>query len=139
VDTELEEPREVVDIASFREALLAMGRGAAKDAFRDFSPEMVLHIPAAFPWDPGERRGPNAMIAFLAYLVKSTKGQFRNRLVDVMAGEKVATALNRVTATRNGRTKSWDTVWTYRFEHGMVVEAWLLPSLSEEEVLDFWG
>jgi hypothetical protein len=49
------------------------------------------------------------------------------------------TTINDVNATRNGRSITYSTVWTFRFADGGVAEAWLHPSLPGREIARFYG
>jgi SnoaL-like domain len=122
--------------ADHQAALLA---GDIQKWMSAFDDSMELHVPHALPWSPNGLRGANAIIQLWLTMMKWTNNQFDNRVMEIVGGERLVVTLNRVTATRRGQTKSWDTVWTYRLLGDKIVEAFLLPSLGSEEVAAFWA
>lgn len=104
-----------------------------------FDPAMELHVPAALPWSPGELRGAAAIMQLWATMMEWSDNSFTNDVLQIIGGDNLVVTLNRVSAVRGPKSKTWDTVWVYRLEGQRVLEAFLLPSLGRAEVAEFWA
>lgn len=117
-----------------RDCYAAIDRRDLEAAFRDFSPDFRLEVPAQLPYDPGDARGPGVVLGLARKMLELTGGQFKNELISVVATDDMALALNRVTITRRGATRVYHTSWTYRVVGDKFVEGWLHVSLSADDV-----
>jgi ketosteroid isomerase-like protein len=121
-----------------RDAFTAQAAGDLGPARRLLSPDAVLNIPAFVP--VADPRGFDGMVALLLEMASRCEdGSFDSRLVEAIGAGRIVTTINEVTATRNGRSITYNTVWTFRFADGVVAEAWLHPSLPGQEIARFYG
>jgi ketosteroid isomerase-like protein len=97
----------------------------------------VVHVPEFIPLQ--NLRGFDGLVTLLATMMERCDGGFDSRFLEAVGDGDIVTTVNKVTATRDGRTLSYNTVWTFRFEGGKVAEAWLHPSLPAHEVAEFYG
>ena len=117
-----------------RDSYAALEKRDLETAFKDFSPSFRLEVPPQLPFDPGDVRGPMVVIGLQRKLLELTGGQYKNELITVTATDDLAVALNRVTVTRRGETRTYHTSWTYRVVGDKIVEGWLHVSLSPEDL-----
>jgi ketosteroid isomerase-like protein len=117
-----------------RDCYAALERRDLGTAFKDFSPGFKLEVPAQLPFDPGDVRGPMVVMGLIRKMLELTGGQFKNELITVSGTDDMAVALNRVTVTRRGETRTYHTSWTYRVVGDKIVEGWLHVSLSPEDL-----
>ena len=117
-----------------RDCYAALERRDLETAFKDFSPSFRLEVPAQLPFDPGDVRGPMVVIGLNRKLLELTGGQFKNELLSVAATDDMAVALNRVSVTRRGKTRTYHATWTYRVVGDKIVEGWMHVSLSPEDL-----
>ncbi|HEV1997932.1 MAG TPA: nuclear transport factor 2 family protein, partial [Candidatus Dormibacteraeota bacterium] len=108
-----------------RDCYAALERRDLETAFKDFSPGFKLEVPAQLPFDPGDVRGPIVVMGLIRKMLELTGGQFKNELLSVTATDDLAVALNRVTVTRRGKSRTYHTSWTYRVVGDKIVEGWL--------------
>lgn len=117
-----------------RDCYAALERRDLETAFKDFSPGFKLEVPPQLPFDPGDVRGPIVVMGLIRKMLELTGGQFKNELLTVTATDDMAVALNRVTVTRRGKSRTYHTSWTYRVVGDKIVEGWLHVSLSPEDL-----
>jgi ketosteroid isomerase-like protein len=123
-------------VDQIREAFHAQATGDLEPARRLFAPAAVLNLPAFIPLsDP---TGFDGMVALIVEMMGRCDGGFASTFIDAIGDGEIVTTVNRVDATRKGRAISYNTVWTFRFEDGLVSEAWLHPSLAGEEIARFY-
>ena len=122
-----------------RAAYAALERGDLDAAFADFSQDLVLHSPAELPYDPGERRGPDAVRHLFGAMLQATNGRFRNEVLDVLGADDMVVALNRVSVERGGQARTYDVTWVYRLAGGKFVEAWLHAGLDPADLREFFS
>jgi hypothetical protein len=68
-----------------------------------------------------------------------TDGTYQARLAGLVGGDNVAIALVSVTAARGGERFAHQQSWTYRFEGGVVVEAWVHTDRPDAEIAALYG
>ena len=120
-----------------RDAFTAQAAGDLEPARRLLGPDAVLNIPAFLPI--ADSRGFDGMVALLLEMASRCDGSFASRFIDAIGAGRIVTTINEVNATRNGRSITYNTVWTFRFTDGVVAEAWLHPSLPGQEITRFYG
>ena len=121
-----------------RDAFTAQAAGDLEPARRLLRPDAVLNIPAFLP--VADPRGFDGMVALLLEMASRCEdGSFDSRFIDAIGAGRIVTTINEVNATRNGRSITYNTVWTFRFADGVVAEAWLHPSLPGQEIARFYG
>ena len=128
-------PNSNVDL--IRQAFHAQAEGDLGPAQELVAGDAAIHVPGAL--ELGDLRGVDGMAKLILELLGRSDGTFATSLVDAIGIGDIVTTLNQVTATRNGQTLSYNTVWTFRFHGNKVVEAWLHPSKPEEEIARFYG
>ena len=119
-----------------RDAFAAQAAGDLEPARRLFAPDAVLNLPAFIP--VSDSRGFDGMVALILEMMSRCDGAFVSTFLDAIGAGQIVTTLNQVDATRNGRSISYNTVWTFRFTDGVVSEAWLHPSLPGEDIAGFY-
>ena len=121
-----------------RDAFTAQAAGDLEPARRLLRSDAVLNIPAFVP--VADARGFDGIVALLLEMAsRCDDGRFDSTFVDAIGEGRIVTTINEVNATRNGRSITYNTVWTFRFADGVVVEAWLHPSLPGDEIARFYG
>jgi ketosteroid isomerase-like protein len=127
---------EYVDVV--RDAFIAQAAGDLEPAQRLLGPDAILNIPRFLPVvDP---RGFDGMVALLLEMAsRCDDGKFASTFIDAIGAGRIVTTVNEVKATRNGRSITYNTVWTFRFADDVVAEAWLRPSLPGGEIARFYG
>ena len=101
-----------------------------------FAPDAVLNVPAFIP--VSDPRGLDGMVLLIMEMMSRCDGGFASTFIDAIGAGQIVTTINQVNATRNGRSISYNTVWTFRFTDGVVSEAWLHPSLPGEDIARFY-
>ena len=71
-------------------------------------------------------------------MMRRCDGGFASTFIDAVGAGRIVTTVNQVDATRNGRSITYNTVWTFRFTDGVISEAWLHPSLPGADVARFY-
>jgi ketosteroid isomerase-like protein len=101
-----------------REGYAAFGRGDL-DALQNqfFAPDISWHYPGKSPF-AGDCHGTGEV----------SGGTIRVQLNDVVAKDDVAVALTTVSAQREGRELSDDTVQVFRIRDGKATEVWSYPA-----------
>ncbi|MGI8607757.1 MAG: nuclear transport factor 2 family protein [Candidatus Dormibacteria bacterium] len=132
-------PGSTANARRVRDCYAALERRDLETAFRDFSPGFKLEVPAQLPFDPGDVRGPMVVMGLIRKMLELTGGQFKNELLSVSATDDLAVALNRVTVTRRGKSRTYHTSWTYRVVGDKFVEGWLHVSLSPEDLREVFS
>ena len=120
-----------------RQAFHAQAEGDLGPAQELIDGDAVIHVPGAL--EQGDLRGIDGMAKLILDLLGRSDGTFATSLIDAIGIGDIVTTLNQVTATRDGQTLSYNTVWTFRFHGNKVVEAWLHPSRPEKEIAQFYG
>lgn len=123
----------------FAAAVTAMQQGDIGPFITEFSEDMVLHVPPALPWSPGELRGPKALAELLSTMLQWSEGHYENEVVHVGGEGDLVVTVNVVRAVHRRRSHDYQTAWTYRFADGVIVEAWLISSMSSDQLADFWA
>jgi ketosteroid isomerase-like protein len=119
-----------------RDAFAAQAAGDLEPARRLFAPDAVLNVPAFIP--VSDPRGLDGMVLLIMEMMSRCDGGFASTFIDAIGAGQIVTTINQVNATRNGRSISYNTVWTFRFTDGVVSEAWLHPSLPGEDIARFY-
>ena len=83
--------------------------------------------------------GFDGLVTLVAEMMGRADGGFATVLLDAIGAGDIVTTVNQVTATREGHTITYNTVWVFRFEGDRVSEAWLQPSLSSSNIKAFYG
>jgi ketosteroid isomerase-like protein len=125
------------NVDRIRQAFHAQAEGDLGPAQELIAGDAPIHVPSAL--EQGDLRGIDGMAKLILDLLGRSDGTFAASLIDAIGTGDIVTTLNQVTATRNGQTLSYDTVWTFRFHGNKVVEAWLHPSRAEKEIAQFYG
>ena len=120
-----------------RDAFAAQAAGDLEPARMLLASNAILNIPAFLP--VADPRGFDGLVALMLEMMSRCDGGFASTLVDAIGAGEIVTTINEVTATRHGRSINYHTVWTFRFTHDVVAEAWLHPSLPGEEIGRFYG
>ena len=120
-----------------RHAFTAQAAGDLEPARRLLGSDAILNIPAFLPVP--DARGFDGLVAIMLEMMSRSDGGFASTLVDAVGAGEIVTTVNEVNATRNGRSITYHTVWTFRFADGVVAEAWLHPSMPGEEIARFYG
>ena len=124
-------------VVRVREAFAAQAAGDLEPSRQLIGPDAALNIPAFIPIpDP---RGFDGMVALILEMMSRCEGRFESRFLDAVGAGDIVTTVNEVKATRNGRSISYNTVWTFRFADGVISEAWLHPSLPGADIARFYG
>lgn len=124
-------------VEQVRNAFRAQEAGDLEPARRLIGSGAVLNVPSFFPvLNP---RGFEGLVAVLTEMMSRCDGGFVSRLIDAIGAGTIVTTINEVSATRNGGSIRYNTVWTFRFSNGVVAEAWLHPSLASAEIAGFYG
>jgi len=119
-----------------RDAFAAQAAGDLEPARRLFAPDAVLNVPAFIP--VSDPRGLDGMVLLIMEMMSRCDGGFASTFIDAIGAGQIVTTINQVNATRNGRSISYNTVWTFRYTDGVVSEAWLHPSLPGEDIARFY-
>ncbi len=127
------------NVESFRSAAAAFETGDFQRWLAEFDPSMQMHVPGALGWSAGDALGPDALTALWKTMHKWSDGSYDHRIVEVHGGGDLVVSINQVVASRNGETLSYNTTWTYRYRDGKVGEAWLISSLQDDVLAQFWG
>ena len=114
----------------------AQAAGDLEPARRLFSPDAVLNLPAFIP--VAEPRGFDGIVALILEMMSRCDGGFASTFIDAIGAGEIVTTVNRVDATRKGRTIRYNTAWIFRLTDDVVSEAWLHPSLPGEELARFY-
>ena len=123
-------------VDQIRSAFIAQAAGDLEPSRALLGSDAVLNIPAFIPvTDP---RGFDGLVALVLEMMGRCDGGFDSTFIDAIGAGRIVTTINQVNATRNGRSISYNTVWTFRFADGVVAEAWLQPSLPAHEVANFY-
>ena len=124
-------------VDQIREAFNAQAAGDLEPSRKLLGTDAVLNVPAFLPIaDP---RGFDGLVAIVLEMMSRCDGAFESTFIDAVGAGLIVTTINQVNATRNGRSISYNTVWTFRFSDGTVSEAWLHPSLPDHEIASFYG
>ncbi len=124
-------------VDQIRDAFIAQAAGDLEPSRELLGSDAVLNIPAFLPvTDP---RGFDGLVALVSEMMSRCDGGFASTFIDAIGAGQIVTTVNQVNATRNGRSISYNTVWTFRFTDGVVSEAWLHPSLPDQEIASFYG
>ena len=102
-----------------------------------FAPDAVWIVPGDGTM-AGVYRGREAIFRFLGRLPKETDGTYGSRLVDVLASDDRAAALDRASGERQGRRLDLDQVLLFQLRDGLVHEVLALPS-DPAAFEEFWG
>ena len=97
-------------------------------------PDVVLHDPGSHP-NGGAHRGRDAVLRFLA---GSAAAGARTEVLDVMGGERYATAYVRVRAEQGDARLDNPTVHLLRISGGRVAEVWF-HNRDQSHVDAFWS
>jgi ketosteroid isomerase-like protein len=108
--------------AVVRAAYGAVERGDTAGLFDLIAPEAVWFVPGTSPLS-GAHRGHDRIRAFLVGLRERSQGSLRVQLQDLAVGERVAVAVQRVTAERSGRSLDVSMCVVYRAAEGLLTEA----------------
>lgn len=119
-----------------RDAFAAQAAGDLEPARRLFAPDAVLNVPAFIP--VSDPRGLDGMVLLIMEMMSRCDGGFTSTFIDAIGAGHIVTTVNQVDATRNGRSITYHTVWTFRFTDDVISEAWLHPSLLGEEIAHFY-
>jgi uncharacterized protein len=98
------------------------------------TPDVVLHDPGSHP-NGGAHRGRDAVLAFLA---ASSSAGASMEVLDVMGGDRYASAYVRVRAQRGDARLDNPTVHLMRIEDGRVAEFWF-HNRDQAHVDAFWS
>jgi len=126
---------EYVDL--IRGAFKAQAAGNLEPSRKLLGTEAVLNIPAFLPIS--NPRGFDGLVAIVWEMMSRCDGAFESTFIDAIGEGLIVTTVNQVNATRNGRSISYNTVWTFRFADGTISDAWLHPSLPDHEIASFYG
>jgi hypothetical protein len=125
------------NIDRIRDAFTAQAAGDLEPTRELLGSDAVLNIPAFLP--VSDPRGFDGLVALVLEMMGRCDGGFSSRFIDAIGAGRIVTTVNEVNATRNGRSITYNTVWTFRFTDGVVSEAWLHPSLPGPEIASFYG
>jgi hypothetical protein len=120
-----------------REALHAQAAGNLEPARSLIRDDARINVPEFLPVDLPS--GFDGVVALVMEMTGRCDGGFRSDLIDAIGARSIVTTVNEVSATRDGHSISYNTVWTFRFDGDQIAEAWLHPSVSEQELVDFYG
>ena len=124
-------------VDQIRDAFIAQAAGDLEPSRKLLGSDAVLNIPAFLPVT--DLRGFDGLVALVSEMMSRCDGGFASVFIDAIGAGQIVTTVNQVNATRNGRSISYNTVWTFRFTDGVVSEAWLHPSLPDQEIASFYG
>src|SRR5207248_4628147 len=82
------------------------------------------HVPGRSPL-AGDHKGREAIFGYFMQLAEKTGGSFKAELVHAVGDENYAVALQRTTATVNGKDYESFDVLVDRLENGDAVETWV--------------
>ena len=105
-----------------RAAYEAVDRGDVGALFDLIASDAAWHVPGHHPL-AGIHRGHDAIRGFLAGLRARSEGSMRVRLEELAIGEDRVVALQRVTASRPGRSLDVSMCVVYRAAGGLLTEA----------------
>jgi ketosteroid isomerase-like protein len=125
------------NVVSFREAAAAFASGDFARWLDEFDDSMELHLPPALHWHPGTS-GPAALKALWQVMFEWSDGHYDHEIVKIDGLGGLVVTLNRVKARRGAKSRTYNTTWTYRYVGGRVKEAWLVSSLEDAELAEFW-
>jgi ketosteroid isomerase-like protein len=95
------------------------------DKLNEFIPEdAVWHVLGNSSLS-GDYNGRDAIYGYFGKLMETTGGTFKAELVDVLANDERAVAIQRSTATVDGKETSTTDVLVDRFVDGVGVETWV--------------
>jgi hypothetical protein len=120
-----------------RDAFIAQAAGDLEPARQLLGADAVLVVPAFLP--VSDPRGFDGLVALMLEMMSRCDGGFSSTFIEAIGAGRIVTTLSEVNATRNGRSVTYNTVWTFRFADDMVAEAWLHPSLPADEIARFYG
>ena len=118
-------PRRVEELHR-RQAAMYAG-GPVDPVAEMLAEDVVWHVPGASPI-AGEHRGRQAAIEYFRARRELAGHSMQLHPRELMVGEDFVVQLVDGSAEIAGEAVSWSTVGVYRFDHGRVVEAWLVPS-----------
>ena len=124
-------------VDQIRDAFTAQAAGDLEPSRKLLGSDAVLNLPALLP--VSDPRGFDGLVALMLEMMSRCDGGFASTFIDAIGAGRIVTTVNQVKATRNGRSITYNTVWTFRFTDGVVSEAWLHPSLPGEEIASFYG
>lgn len=85
----------------------------------------------------GEYNSIEAILGYFAKFATLSQGQFRVELVDVLANESRVAVITRDTATRNGKTMSWEGGVIFQMQDGKLQSAQAF-NFDQAAVDAFW-
>ena len=111
-------------------ALLRKGYAAFSsgdfNALNEFVPEdAVWHVTGNSATISGDYDGRDAIYAYFGKLMEITGGTFKAELVDVLANDNLGVAIQKSTATVNGKEVVTTDVLIDRVVNGKAVETWV--------------
>lgn len=104
-----------------RRTLAAFQSGDIPTLQQVFAPDIVWRVPGKSTIAK-EYRGQGEVFGFFGRLMELTAGTFKVESLDLMANERGGTYLDRVTATRNGKSLDVQLVLHVRIADGRIVE-----------------
>lgn len=121
------------DIATMRRGYEAFSRGDMETLRQIWTSDIVWHVGGRSRLS-GEKRGPDAILAYFGQLIEASGGTFRVELHDVVAGEAHVVSMHTATAERDGRSFTIRSVLVAHMRDGKFAEVWDLH--NDSRVLD---
>ncbi len=124
---------EAQSVQNLRKGYKAFAEGDMEALAEIISEAAVWHIPGKSPL-AGDYKGRDAIFGYFAKLMEVTGGTFKAELVHALGDDSFAVALQRSTATAQGRAYTGTDVLVDRIENGSAVETWVY--LENQDLFD---
>jgi ketosteroid isomerase-like protein len=119
-----------------RRAYDAFSRGDMDGLGALFTDDITFSIPGRSPL-AGEYKGKEAVFGFLQNLMQISGGTVRVDAHAIVAEDEHAVGLMALTAQRNGKRASLNTVHVWHVDDGKLTEFWEFPDQPDYD--DFWS
>lgn len=114
-----------------RAATEALSKGDMEGFLAQHTDDVVIHFPGRGPM-AGDRRGKDDMALLFQRQMEFLDAPPELENHDILANDDHAVALNRVRASRGGRTLEQEQVVVMHFRDGKIAETWLHFSKQQE-------
>ncbi len=126
------------NVALLRRGYEAFAKGDMATLTELWSEDAVWHAGSGNNPVAGDHTGRDAVFAAFAKIAELSGGTFRIELHDVLANDEHAVALQRGTASRQGKQLDSLEVVIYHIKNGRATESWSFP--QDQRVGDeFWS
>ncbi|NEP01079.1 MAG: DUF4440 domain-containing protein [Symploca sp. SIO2E9] len=125
------------DAAIIRRGYEAFLKGDMPALDKLITSDAVWHSPGKNPIS-GDYQGRDAIMEYFTKFATLSQGTFQTELKVIFADDNRGVVLTRDTASRNGKTMSWDGGVILHLCEGKLTEAWAF-NLDQYAVDEFWA